>query len=975
VTIVVESGQRRVIQIGDRRRRYLIGFLILIIFIVVVVAGVFGIQNMFLDWRMLDVMYMNKAGVSWWATYSLNGLLFFVGVPAALIITLAGMPHESKVLNLIWMNERISSRRYPPKYIVIGYKFLIFAVSYLAFTFIFIENARYLALLLQSSASGVGNWGQIGQALTLIFNPMVPTEVVANLVATIEVQYTIFLIYMSLLLLVIGVRVVLDLIHYFGRIGASTRRPEVRVIASISFIAVLVLLWFLLTVPYMRVDVGTQFYVFQLLILFVFSCAICAITFGLTILGRFGRAGEVPRVNPRILGGLGVVTAIIIIGPALFTGYLVAGPIQGQMWEPWHWDPLITKEIEFTTWAGGPNIRELHYQTLVNNTGVSDGQILGHARLWDVTASRNKMRSQTISNWMALADSDIVYVNGREYWIAPYSLAPPTREDFHNRYLLYTHAEGATVLDASSATGEFLTPAQFQSVFGVEANFPIYYGESPPETFNDGYLGHVLVGSTIAPETGSHSFTGEADYVLTGAELALKKMIWSIEDLSFAWISYNEPTANVLMHRNVEERVQSILLPFMYTDWDPYLVFDRIGREAYYCIPVFSGYPLQIQYAQSPYLRLLGFAIVSCSNGDITWVRNPNANPSEFFIESLYETWYPWVDAPAWLIDQLRYPEDLIDAQLAVDFYYHVTQPWVWRASADFFEKPHSQPSVHYVLYPYNGSLHWVGYQAVRYVQHEAMKMAGFYLFKNGPEVGTGVFARAGTIDPDTATPISPVFGVDAAVESFEQQARSDLVLIEPYRIGNRLLMPLSGRLVYLFPVYAEQPGESLVETLTFVGMVDAEDINQVAYAPTVAEAYSQFFFGYNQTVTGVDFIETSLNPFDIDVGESAEISYLVKNGNTTISDVTLQLATHSSNFDIYFHSTNISSVNQGGLNVYNISQLLMYSQDVTGGTISVYAKGLDPGILLATFIIELRILVNDVHTQTEYFYLTVRAP
>jgi hypothetical protein len=180
---------------------------------------------------------------------------------------------------------------------------------------------------------------------------------------------------------------------------------------------------------------------------------------------------------------------------------------------------------------------------------------------------------------------------------------------------------------------------------------------------------------------------------------------------------------------------------------------------------------------------------------------------------------------------------------------------------------------------------------------------------------------------------------------------------------------------VYLFPVYAEQPGESLVETLTFVGMVDAEDINQVAYAPTVAEAYSQFFFGYNQTVTGVDFIETSLNPFDIDVGESAEISYLVKNGNTTISDVTLQLATHSSNFDIYFHSTNISSVNQGGLNVYNISQLLMYSQDVTGGTISVYAKGLDPGILLATFIIELRILVNDVHTQTEYFYLTVRAP
>ncbi|MFX0169765.1 MAG: UPF0182 family protein [Candidatus Hodarchaeota archaeon] len=971
---MVEYGQRRIIRIGGRRQRFLIGSIILIVIILVVVAGIFGIQNMFLDWKMLDAMYLNKAGVSWWATYSLNGLLFFVGVPAALIITLAGMPHESKVLNLIWMNERISSRRYPKWYIVVGYKFLLFILSYVLFTFVFIENARYLALLFQSSASGVGNWGQIGDALTLIFNPMVSVDVVANLVATIEVQYSIFLIYMSLMLLVIGIRVVLDLVHYFARIGPSTRRPEVRVIASISFLAVLVLLWFLLTVPYMRVDVGTQFYVFQLLILFIFSSAVCVITFGLTIIGRFGRAGEVPRVNRRVLAGLGIITAILIILPAVFTGYLVAGPIQGQMWEPWHWDPLVTKEIEFTNWAGGPNISEIPYQSLVNNTGVSDGQVLGHARLWDLTASRNKMRSQTIANWMALADSDVVYLGGREYWIAPYSLAPPTREDFHNRYLLYTHAEGATVLDASSATGEFLTPSQVQSIFSVEANFPIYYGESPPEYFNDGFEGFVLVDTNIAPETGTHSFEGEPDYILSGAELALKKLIWSIEDLSFAWLSFNEPVAKVLMLRNAEERVQSILLPFMYTDWDPYLVFDRANREAYYCVPVYSAYPLQLQYAQSPYLRLLGFALVHCENGDITWVRNPNANPAEFFIESLYENWYPWIDSPAWLIDQLRYPEDLINAQLAVDFYYHVTQPWVWRANADFFEKPDSQPSVHYVLYPYNGSLHWVGYQAARYVRHEAMKMAGFYLFKNGPEVGTGVFARAGTIDPDTATPISPVFGVDAAVESFEQQARSDLVLIQPYRIGNRLLMPLSGRLVYLFPVYAEQPGDSLVETLTYVGMVDAEDINQVAYAPTVAEAYAKFFFGYNQTVTGVDFIETSLNPFDIDVGDFAEISYLVKNGNTTSSDVSIQLAMHTSNFDVYFHSSNVTPIIQGGLNVYNISQLLMYPQDVSGGTITVHAKALDAGMLLATYIIELRILVNNVHTQTEYFYLTVRS-
>jgi hypothetical protein len=963
------------ITLGLTRRKILVVAIAIAIIIGVVASAAIGIQNLFLDWRMLDVMYLTKAGVSWWATYSLNGLLFFVAVPMAIIITFVGLPWESKALNLIYMTDRLSDRRIPPWYLVVGWKALLFFGSYLLLTFIFTENMRYVALLFQSSASGVGNWGQVSEVFQLIFNPMVPVAVVSGLTSTIEVQYTIFFTFMTLLIVVVGARVILDLIHYFGRIGGSTEYPEVRVLASISFIVVIGLFWLLLGVPYMEVDVGTQFFVFQILILFVFFIGVCAISFGLTIFGRYGRGGEVPRMNRRVYMGLGIITVALIVGPALFTGYVVAGPIQGQMWEPWHWDPLVTKEIHFTNWAGGPGVSELPYESLVNSSGVSDGEVLGHARLWDFEASRNKMRSQTIANWMSLSDSDIVYVGGREYWITPYSLTPPSRDDFHKEYILYTHAEGASALDASSATGEFLTAGQFLSIFGVNANFPIYYGEKPPSQFNDGYEGFVLVDTTIAPETGVYSWEGEPDYRLTGAELGLKKLVWSIEDFSFTWLAFNEPVANVLMHRDIQDRVEAILLPFMYTDHDPYLVFNRIDREAYYCVPIFSGYPMQLQYAQSAYLRLLGFAVINCASGEITWVRNPNADPAQFFIESLYENWYPWVDVPSWLEDQLRYPEELIDYQLAVDFYYHVTNPWVWRNYSDFFEKPHSQPDIHYVLFPFNGSLHWVGYQAVRYIQHEAQKMAGFYLFKNGPDVGTGVFARAGTLDPTTQVPTSPVFGVDAAVESFEQQARSDLVLIQPYRIGNRLLMTLSGSLVYLFPVYAEQAyGESLVETLVFVGMVDAEDINHVAYGGTAAEAYAQFFFGYNQTVTGVNFVETGLDPFDINVGDNSSLSYLVMNGNTTTSDVTIQLGVHGTNFDIFYHGANVTPTNLGGLNLYNVGMSTMYPMDLMGATITINAKSLDAGVLLTTFIIELRVIVDGVLTETEFFYLTVRS-
>ncbi len=956
-------------------RKCIIAVVALLIIVGIVLGSIFIVQNIFLDWKMLDTMYTNKTGVSWWATYTINGYLFTIALPLAFIITVAGTLHESKVLNLIWMTGRIRNQRRPPIYLVGLWKLLVFAGSYLILTFFFTDSMRMLAVLFQAAASGVGSWGQIGEAITLIFNPLASIETVSSLVATIEVQYTIFIIFMSLTFAVIGTRVILDLIHYFGRVGRSTEYPEVRVLASVGFIAVLVLLWLLLTVPYLEVDVGTQFFVLHLLIGFIVACVITGVAFGLTLFGKFGRAGEIPRMNKTVTSGLAILTIAVIVGPGLFTGYLVAGPIQGQMWKDWHWDPLMTKELYFSNWAGGLNLQEVSYQSLVNNTGVSDTNVYSHARLWDFTASRNKMRSQTLANWMALADSDVVYVDGREYWIAPYSLAPPSSDDFHKQYLLYTHAEGATALDASSATGEFLSPLQFQNVFGVNANFPIYYGESPPENYIDGYEGFVLVDSPIAPETGAYRWEGTPDYELTGNELALKKLAWAIGDFSFAWLAYSEPSAKILMHRNIQERVQAILLPFLYTDYDPYLVFNRNTRQVYYCVPIFSAYPLQLQYAQTPYLRLLGFALVNCASGQINWIRNPNANPAEFFIEALYEDWYPWEDASAWLLPQLRYPENLIDAQLDINFWYHVTDPWVWRSEADFFEKPSNQPSVHYVLYPINGSLRWVGYQAVRYIRHEAQKMAGFYLFFNGDQVSNAVFARAGSIDPVTQTPISPVFGVDAAIESFEQQARSDLILIQPYRIGNRLLVPLSGKLVYLFPVYAEGDlGDTLVETLTYVGMVDAEDINNVAYAPTVIEAYQQFFFGFNETITGVDFLETNIDPFDINVGETSELSYIVKNGNATTSDVKIQLATYGDNFDITWHGTNITPTFSTGVFLYNVGMTTMYPNDIFGGTISLHAKQLDPGVYLTTFIIELRILVNDALAETEFFYLTVRS-
>ena len=99
-----------------------------------------------------------------------------------------------------------------------------------------------------------------------------------------------------------------------------------------------------------------------------------------------------------------------------------------------------------------------------------------------------------------------------------------------------------------------------------------------------------------------------------------------------------------------------------------------------------------------------------------------------------------------------------------------------------------------------------------------------------------------------------------------------------------------------------------------------------------------------------------------------------MKNGNSTTNDVTIQLAAYGPNFDISYHGTNVTPTYSGGVYLYNVGMTTMYPLDMMGGTITIHAKNLDPGILLTTFILELRIIVDGVHTETEYFYLTVRS-
>ena len=75
------------------------------------------------------------------------------------------------------------------------------------------------------------------------------------------------------------------------------------------------------------------------------------------------------------------------------------------------------------------------------------------------------MINQIGVNWMQLSASQIIYLNGHEYWAAPTTINYPTN-DWISHHLIYTHAARIIVID--SHTGDYVSvPERVRSQSGA----------------------------------------------------------------------------------------------------------------------------------------------------------------------------------------------------------------------------------------------------------------------------------------------------------------------------------------------------------------------------------------------------------------------------------------------------------------------------------------------------------------------------
>ena len=395
-----------------------------------------------------------------------------------------------------------------------------------------------------------------------------------------------------------------------------------------------------------------------------------------------------------------VVAVVFVISPLIISIGPSLNLNNTAVWTEQQWLKKYNREIEWTRACAGLDMfEERPILNFTESSTTSDALMVSQVRQFDQNFAVQYLAASIGSTFEGLADSDIIYINNKEYWVAPKTVrfSEIAGDAVQTNTELYDHVEGFLAMD--TFTGSLVNVTL---TFNISENYPIFFGESESPRYLEQTLGYYQEGSLGAYDSdillgtewslgipnNEFRYEGEPDGTLYGLEGFWKTL--NIGLFAYAF----ETEHQYLIHRNVRSRVENILLPQLRIDNDPYLVFNMDLGKMYYAVSIYT-YINVGAYAQYPILRFLGVSLVDVLSGEMTFYINPTLETSNDPTLPLWEIYldkYTWQDtnlpANKWLKDQLRYPEDLFELQLEANYIYHVQNSVSWRRADDFHERP-----------------------------------------------------------------------------------------------------------------------------------------------------------------------------------------------------------------------------------------------------------------------------------------------
>lgn len=887
-------------RVGERRTGFSIRYLGYLAIAILVAIILLYISYIFLRWAIFQEMYAVKFGnLDWFNTVFYHGYAFIIPAIVALVV-IYPYPNRSDLFAFFRSLQTTSRRRgtygnyidvgesggVVPKEILSASRIIwgswqivkwaiAYVIAYVAQGFLFYPNITQSLML---DFYGYGSWSLVPRIFALPIHPASGTELV-SLIPTMEAQYYILISIVGILLVVLAIRFLLRL--FTDAFSKGSNKWIVDLLALVFVI--LAGVW--LGAPYWLMNVTTP-YIYYVLITFMVGTL-----FGIAYFMLSGR-GLIP-ITARRRGLTKIIAVIIAIVLIINLGTLAYfGVNWNNNWLQYQWSPQIQKQISVTRWSAG--LDNVTTQSISNIPSGNISQILGLVRQWDQNSSLIRSQAQIGLNYLTIPNSEIVYLNGQQYWISPTTISyPSSSTDWISEHLIYTHTDRIIVLNAHTGVYVNLTQA-----LGLTPNSSldrplIYYGE------RGGFINNVYVNvNGEPPQVPNDNYTWQPDYLLSGGQRAL----WFFVNGPSTWgFAFNPPqnSMQMLFNRNVFNRVQSTLINGLVIDPQTYLVTD--GTNLYYDIMVYINYPLQTGFSQSPFLRNFANVLVNVNDGSMkAYIVDNSSDFLSSFYRQYYSTWNS--SLPSWLTPQLRYPEQLLGTQqgpgqLSVDFTYHVSDSSVWRSSADFYERPLNTP-VYYILVNEGSTLYYVGLQLANFLVSRGLNLGAVYLAYGGTRLGQISLYQVNI----NSTTTNKLIGPQAALQAAETNStiKQQLYLLGNPTAGNVLPYLINSQLYYFIPIYVNTAQSSAVITkLAFVTVVDASN-GVSAYGKTAADAYSSLIAGETGTtppisnITKPASIQTVVNAFASEGYTVDPVSLVSVNIGKQVSSIDLNTATVS---------------------------------------------------------------------------------
>ncbi|MGI0065340.1 MAG: UPF0182 family protein, partial [Nitrosotalea sp.] len=527
----------------------------------------------------------------------------------------------------------------------------------------------------------------------------------------------------------------------------------------------------------------------------------------------------------------------------------------------------------------------------IPNYVAQNNDLLNKVRVWDWDAAFAKLKPEIgLIPYVDFENNDILRFNDTLYWTASMKPILPdsvTQENqWYNQHLVYTHVDNG-FLTLNAQNGTIVDSNKFFK------QRMIYYGEGG--LFSETWAAYPQNRQTSAE-------LNNATYHGTGG-IDVKPPISQLFEPNF-FLSYPTEPIHILRYRDVHDRMQLLY---------PYFQYDLLGKQldilpvsdgqkTYWLVPLVVGFDTgNVPWSFSnPYLRLVGYALVDIYDGKVTLIKTGDDFFTDMFASQYHDQ---FIDMPAWLGKQLRYPEALFNWKVEMFNIYHVTDTSTFIQAKDFYEVPDGL-GTYYVEEKPPGfdKPTYVGILSLELRGSQGRNLAGYMIVQNDlPNLGKMQFYQ---VPLDSKTKLLGPTAVREALSRESAFAQLQTLLRTP-RVGDNILYKIGDQEVYFIPVYTAGSGGVVTQLGTIAAVGAAFDGE---YFVGLGNTPQEAFAAYLAKVVGVA-------PASVTAALQLDQSTRVATIKTILDDQKITILTPMSiQFPLTFEEGKVSFMQQSDL-------------------------------------------------------------